>query len=202
MRVRPLSAADVEAATDVLSESFHDYPVMRWVIGGSGPEYKRRLRRLIGYFVDARILRDEPLLGVDSGPDLAAVAMISYPDGPASPDELAARRESVWTDLGSEARGRYETFGAAFAPLLVTVPHIHLNMIGVRREERGRGYGQRLLESVHAHSATLPGSRGVSLTTEDPANLPLYAKFGYEQTGHAVVADGLETWAFFRPDAV
>lgn len=200
MKVRPLSAAQAKAATEVLSESFHDYPVMRWMLGGPAPEYEQRLRRLVGYFVDARLLRGEPLIGVHSGPDLAAVAMISYPDGPASPGDLAVEREAVWAELGDEARGRYESFGAAFAPLLVADPHIHLNMIGTRRRERGRGYGRLLLEYVHAHSAALPDSQGVSLTTEDPVNLPLYERFGYRRTGHAIVADGLETWAFFRPD--
>ena len=42
-------------------------------------------------------------------------------------------------------------------------------------------------------------SAGVSLSTESQQNLPLYAHFGYQQLGHAVVGPGLETWAFFRP---
>jgi len=40
-------------------------------------------------------------------------------------------------------------------------------------------------------------SSGVSLTTE-PANLTLYARFGYRVHGHARVADGLETWTLYR----
>jgi hypothetical protein len=38
------------------------------------------------------------------------------------------------------------------------------------------------------------------LTTEDPANVPLYESFGYEITGHARVSADVETWAFYRPD--
>lgn len=45
-----------------------------------------------------------------------------------------------------------------------------------------------------------PDSGGVSLTTEDPANVPLYENFGYEITGHARVSAEVETWAFYRPD--
>jgi hypothetical protein len=42
------------------------------------------------------------------------------------------------------------------------------------------------------------GVEGVSLTTEYPANVPLYERVGYTVVGHAVIAPGLETWGFFR----
>ena len=41
---------------------------------------------------------------------------------------------------------------------------------------------------------------GVTLTTEDPSNVPLYEHFGYQVVGHARVAPGLESWGFFRHD--
>jgi hypothetical protein len=59
---------------------------------------------------------------------------------------------------------------------------------------------RRLLESVHERSHRDPHSVGVTLTTEDPANVGLYQHFGYEIVGQAVVAPGLTTWGFFRPD--
>jgi ribosomal protein S18 acetylase RimI-like enzyme len=73
-------------------------------------------------------------------------------------------------------------------------------MIGTLREARGQGYGRILLEYVHAMSERDPDSRGVSLTTEDPANVSLYESFGYEITGHARVSADVETWAFYRPN--
>jgi hypothetical protein len=30
----------------------------------------------------------------------------------------------------------------------------------------------------------------------------LYEYFGYRLLGHTVVGDGLETWAFFRPEPI
>ena len=126
--------------------------------------------------------------------------MVSDPNGPPSPPELGTEREAVWADIGQQARSRYEAFGDACAPLLATEPHIHLNMIGTLRAARGRGYGRTLLEYVHAISKRDPNSGGVSLTTEDPANVPLYESFGYEITGHARVSADVETWAFYRPD--
>jgi ribosomal protein S18 acetylase RimI-like enzyme len=155
---------------------------------------------MVGYFVTARTFRGEPLLGIDHEGSLGAVAMLSDPSGPASPPELGVKREAMWSALGRDARSRYEAFGEACAPLLVTEPHLHLNMIGTRQEARGKGYGRILLEHVHAMSERDPDSAGVSLTTEDPANIPLYESFGYEITGHARVSAEVQTWAFFRPN--
>ena len=200
MSVRTLGVAEREVVTEILCEAFYDYPVMRWVLESAGADYDRRLARMVAYFVTARTFRGEPLLGIDHRGRLGGVAMVSDPKGPPSPPKLGAEREAVWADLGQEARSRYEVFGEACAPLLVQEPHLHLNMIGTLHAARGRGYGRTLLEYVHAMSKRDPNSGGVSLTTEDPANVPLYESFGYEITGHARVSADVETWAFYRPD--
>jgi len=200
MSVQVLTETEVPAITEVLCEAFYDYPVMRWVLAPAGPDYDLRLTQMVGFFVAARFYRGEALLGVEHDGSLGAVAITSDPNGAVSPPELAVAREAMWSQLGGAARARYEAFGSACAPLLMDGPHIHLNMIGTRSGARGKGYGRVLLESVHAISESDPLSRGVSLTTEDPANVPLYESFGYEITGHARVSAEVETWAFFRPD--
>jgi ribosomal protein S18 acetylase RimI-like enzyme len=113
---------------------------------------------------------------------------------------LSDLREQVWADLGSSARARYETFGAASAQFQVDVPHIHLSMIGVRRRARGVGLGRSLIEHVHRLSRNDIESEGVTLNTEKAVNVSLYEHFGYKLVSHATVAPGLETWSFFRPD--
>jgi len=200
MSVRVLPRDEVSAAARVLCEAFHAYPVMRWVLAPAGEDYDQRLTRMVGFFVTARTFRGEPLLGIDHAGRLGAVAMLSDPSGPPSPPELGVERQAVWSDLGQEAHARYEAFGEACAPLLVTEPHLHLNMIGTRQEARGKGYGRILLDYVHTMSERDSDSAGVSLTTEDPANIPLYESFGYEITGHARVSAEVQTWAFFRPN--
>lgn len=198
--VERLRLDDVPRIVGVLSEAFRDYPVMRFVLGAVDPEYDRRLARLVGFFVMARALRDEPLLGIPDGGDLAAAAIVSFPGVGESPPRLALLREEVWAELGAEARSRYEACGEAWRPLGVTVPHIHLNMIGVRSAFQGKGYAKRLLDHVHEMSRETPGSLGVTLTTEDPENVALYLRMGYDVVGQARVASNLETWSFFRRD--
>lgn len=200
MNVRVLSESDAPLATEILCEAFYDYPVMRWVLASAGSDYDRQLARMVGFFVAARVFRREPLLGIEHGQHLGAAAVLSNPHGPPSPPELGIQGEALWSDLGPEARSRYEAYGETCGPLLVTAPHIHLNMIGTLRDARGMGYGRALLEYVHAMSVDDPESTGVSLTTEDPANVPLYEGFGYEITGHGSISTEVQTWVFFRKD--
>lgn len=197
--IRWLGAEDVQAAAETLAEAFRDYPVMGFVVGADTPDYEQRLSALTRFFVEARRLRGEPILGIPSRSGFGAVALVSYPEGPASPAEVGILREELWSKLGPLSRARYEAFGRTCAPLLADVPRIHLNMIGVAAADRGRGLGGRLLERTHDLCRERPGCEGVSLTTEDPGNLPLYQRFGYEVTGHSQVTTGLETWALFRP---
>jgi GNAT superfamily N-acetyltransferase len=200
MTVAALSAAQADAAVTVLCEAFHDYPVMRHVLG-PGRDYDRRLRTLIAFFVSARVLRAEPVLGIaDNTGAMTAVALVTLPGERASPEQLAVRREAVWEELGAAERARYDAFGIASHRFTIDTPHYHLNMIGVRRSHAGRGLARQLLDAVHNLSQTDSFSCGATLSTESPRNLALYEHFGYRLLGHARVADDLQTWGFFRAD--
>jgi len=195
-RLRP---PDLPRIVSALSQSFFDYPVMRYVLGSTG-DYAARLRALVTFFVQARIFRDEALLGVWGRPgELAGAALVSRPGSEAS-DELDRVRERVWERLGSEARARYDTFGRVAGSFVVEPDHLHLNMVGVRPEAQGRGIGRALLDAVHDLSASHPESAGVALSTEVESKLPLYEHFGYEVLGSARVDDAFTTWALYRPD--
>lgn len=196
--VRRLPAAQAHHAVDVLCNAFHDYPVMRYVIGPVGGDYDRRLRTLVNFFVMARVWRDDPILGVSNGSELIAVATLTLPGKRQPPAALAQLREAVWRELGDAARLRYEAFGQATQKFDMNQPYYHLNMIGVRRSHAGRGLARLLLDAVHAMSSRDPVSLGVTLTTEDFRNVSLYRHFGYQVVGHGRVDAQLETWSLFR----
>lgn len=195
---RILGPGNIDEVVDVLCESFHDYPVMRFVLEGS-KDYVHELDRLIHFFVTARVLRREWLIGSGEAGSMSGVAIVSRPDGE-SPPALRDARDVLWQQLGDAARGRYEAFGAACATFGIDAPHIYLNMIGVRRAASGEGVGRRLIDHVHGMSAEDERSTGVSLTTEDEANVALYRHLGYEIVGEADVTPALHTWGFFRHD--
>jgi GNAT superfamily N-acetyltransferase len=204
MLVTPLSFDNVVEVVSVLTDAFHDYPVMRYVLGpdapGSGAPYNVRLHRLLQLFVSARAYRNEPMLGVRDGTGalVGAVAM-SLPATGDPPPAFIALRESIWAELGAGARARYDVYVAA-AQFFVHAPrHHHLNLIGVRRSHQRTGLSRALLAAVHDLAAGDPDSTGVSLTTERPENVVLYEHFGYRVDGHARVSSELETWGLFRP---
>lgn len=198
MQIHVLDPERAALVLDVLCESFHDYPVMRFVLG-TGPDYDARLRTLIGLFVAARVARGDLVLGI-SGPGgrLAAAALVNLPGNPTPAVWFDAGREAVWRELGAAERARYEAYGLASHAFDPAAPHHHLGMIGVRRASQGTGLARVLLEAVHAAAEAHPDSTGVSLTTELPRNVPLYEHFGYRVVGHTRIAPELETWSLFR----
>ena len=197
-RVVRLAAEHAPRVVDALAEAFRDYPVMRYFLGNGTPDYDARLRKAIDFFVASRVLRNEPLLGIEVGPALGAAAIVTIPDGRVSPPEVGERREALWAELGAETRARYDACSKVWEKFAVDVPHIHLNMIGVRASLARRGLGRVLLEHVQEVARRTPKVQGVTLTTEDPRNVPLYEHVGYEVADHAKIAPDLETWWMFR----
>lgn len=203
MSVTGLSFDNVVEIVSVISDAFRDYPVMRWVLGpdapGQGAPYDVRLHRLVQLFVSARAYRDEPLMGVrDDRGVLIAAAVMSHAPTADPPATFIALRESIWAELGADARGRADAYGDASSFFGELGPHHHLNMIGVRRTHQGLGLGRELLAAVQKLAAGDPQSTGVSLTTELAENVKLYEHFGYRVVGHKRVGPGLETWGMFR----
>jgi len=196
--VRLVPGEEAHAVIDVLCDAFASYPVMRYVLGGtSGPD-DPRLRRLVQFFAMARMLRDEPVLGVVEGGALVGVATVSLPGMRESPSALAVLREAVWSDLGAEALARYEACGRAWSTISAELPHVHLNMLGVRPAFQGRGFARHLLERAQEVARATEGAEGVMLLTESPRNVALYEHVGYEKVGHARISPELESWGLFR----
>jgi GNAT superfamily N-acetyltransferase len=200
VNARPLSFADLAEIVAVMSDAFHDYPVMRYVLGPAEP-YDRRLHTLVELFVSNRAYRNDPMLGVrDESGALVGAATMTLPRPTDPPSALLTRRETLWGELGADARARYDEFVTATQRLAIPQPHYHLNMIGVRRSHHGRGLARPLLDAVHEHSRRDGSSSGVSLTTERAENLTLYKHFGYRVVGQAYVGDAFETWTLFRAE--
>jgi GNAT superfamily N-acetyltransferase len=192
----------VPEAVNVLCDAFHDYPVMRFIIGEDA-EYDDKLTRLVTMFVSARALRKSPVLGaLDSSGDIVGVATVSIPDEGPTPPEFTVLRDEVWQRLGLAAQRRYDRYGEICMRFEPQNPHHHLNMLGVGRSHTGQGLARPLLEAVHDLCRKHPGSQGVSLSTELPDNVRLYEYFQYRVIGNALVTGELETWVLYwsRPE--
>lgn len=199
----------LDEVVDVFADAFEDYPVMRFTVGPEG-DVSARVRRLVRLFVTRRVARGGPMYGISevlgagagarararAGAVLGAI-LLTLPNEPPPPPEVAEISAAAWRDLGEDARLRYDAYAAASNFFSAYEPHLHLNMIGVRRAHKGTGLGRRLLEKVRALAEAEPRWAGVSLTTENPRNVDLYQRFGYEVVGRASVGPGLETWGMY-----
>ncbi|HET9950309.1 MAG TPA: GNAT family N-acetyltransferase [Candidatus Eisenbacteria bacterium] len=197
-----LSGERAPEAVRVLCDAFGNYPVMRYMIGAPGARYADFLERLIAIFVSGRVLRDDPILAIEEAGRVVAIATTTRPGGPPTHPDVEAARDALLKELDPEAKARSEARVAVWRRTALDVPQYHVNMLGVLGTHAGRGLGGRLLREVHEMSRLDPGSTGVSLTTEDPRNVPLYRHCGYEIVSHDRVRHDLETWGFFRRDDV
>ena len=196
--VIPLPPDRRDDVIDVFADSFHDYPLMRWVVGPEG-DVAARVRRLIAFFVSRRVRRGGPLLGIVDGNRLVGAAAITLPVEAAPPPGITALDVEVWRDLGEQARERYQSYAETTSAFFTGVGrHHHLNMVGVRCSHKGAGLARPMLEAVWHMSQTDPNSTGVSLTTELHRNVRLYEHFDYSVIAHKRVSDEVETWGLFR----
>jgi len=77
--IRTISSEKVDQVLETLSEAFYHYPVLRYVIGGNVADFDEQFRRLVRMFVMARVLSDEPLLGIGEDTYMYAAAAVSLP---------------------------------------------------------------------------------------------------------------------------
>ena len=198
MNVARFFKENLTEITDVLREAFYNYPVMKYVLGDK-EDYDNRLRKLVTFFVSARVLRNEPMLGICNEENkLVAAALVTLPDDIPPPEEFLKQRELLWAELGSEEKVRYENYGKATSRLRPKEPHHHLNMIGVKPAYQGKGLARKLIDKVEISASEYPSSSGVSLDTEVESNVQFYLHLGYELLGETNVDKNLKTWGFFK----
>ena len=199
MYVASLSKENIPEVTEVFCEVFYNYPVMKYVLGEK-EDYDKRLRKLITFFVSARALRKEPMLGINNEENkLVAAALVTLPRDIPPPEEFLKQRDILWAELGLEEKARYENYGKATSRLRPKKPHHNLNMIGVRNAYQGKGLARKLINAVEALASENHLSTGVSLDTEVESNVSFYLHLGYELLGDTNVDKNVKTWEFFKP---
>jgi GNAT superfamily N-acetyltransferase len=184
------------AAVKLLCTAFHDYPVMRFIIGECDVEYDEKLEELIGFFVEGRLARDVPLIGLNEGKDLLGIAVVSPPVESPEPQKFREYYSGVERRLGAHAMERMCRYNEACESTDPGYVAHYLGMIGIRPDEQGRGLGRQLMDAVKEKARTHPESTGIVLNTETESNLSFYEKVGFRQAGETDVGS-LHTWSFF-----
>ena len=196
MKVELCTQAQKEEALDVLCDAFHEYPVMRYVLADSGPDYDGALRALIDLFCQARLTHGLSLYGIRHEGPLVAVSVTSDPIERPTPPQLQETAERLIERIGQEAwdrLGRYEDACKAGAP---GQPSHYLGMLGIVSSHQRQGFGKALVASTKELARCSADSRGILLNTETEKNIPYYEKLGFRVVGEAD-ADHVHTWSMF-----
>ncbi len=199
MDIVRLTRSDKSKAVDVLAAAFWDYPVMRYILKDSGEQYENHLRALVGFFCETRLTRDWPLLGIQAGDEIAAIAGIDEPIPKPWPEELHEVFQQLGDIIGSKAMDRMELYETESAKQAPQTPHYFLGIIAVHPNYQKQGLARRLIERLAAMSKSHADSTGICLNTEDSGNVRFYKHVGFEIIDEADIGD-IHTWCMFRPD--
>ena len=197
MEIQRLSRDDKAEVSTVLCSAFHNYPVLRFVLHSTGGEYEKHLKALVNFNIEARFLKDWPVLGIRKDGVLIAAALIDEPSlEPVQPPQKEL--EELRMIIGEEAYQRNQRYEEESSKNEPANPHHFLGMIGVLAEHRGKGYARDLLNEIKNISLAHPVSIGICLNTEDPENVRFYQRFGYRIISELDIQE-LHSWCMFLP---
>lgn len=200
MKLEAIGARDRSSVVDVLTNTFYDYPVMRYALSDAGADYPSRLRALHGFFCDVRYARDWPVLGIRDGDTLAAVMLLSEPVSEPRPIDLTVVDHDLADAIGQDAVARLQRYEEMSASIEPDLPNYFVGMLGTLSGFRGRGMARALLDHAAERAERHTSARGVCLATEDPANVPFYQRVGYEIHGEVQIGP-IHSWCMWRPNA-
>lgn len=167
------SRLDYDRSIAALVAAFVADPFIRWMFPDAR-QYFEFFPRVLQYFAGGAIDHDSAY----RSEDFKAAAFWFPPGaGPAEAALGAVLQEGVAPELLPEAFAVLEQVGASHPP----VPHWYLPAIGVEPICQGKGYGSALLaRGVEVCDA---GRVAAYLEASNPANIPLYERFGFEVVG-------------------
>ncbi|NUR87476.1 MAG: GNAT family N-acetyltransferase [Nonomuraea sp.] len=178
------TSGDFGAVGAALARSFHDDPVIGWLLpGGKGAAAM--------FATLAEHVHAVTETALDGDGAVAGVALWDPPghrpdDEAALPGLLAAMGDRVHQGmLLEEEFARHKPDG----------PYWYLAQLGTVPELQGTGVGGALMRAGLARCAGLP----VYLESSKESNVPFYERFGFVVTGRFTLPDGPPLWSMLRP---
>ncbi len=171
------SLSDYDRAIAALVTAFISDPFIRWMLPDAN-QYLYYFPQVLKYFAGRAFDHGSAY----RSEDFKSVALWLPPG--VGPDEEAlgsVMQEGVAMELQGEVFAILDQVGASHPP----VAHWYLPAIGVEPMLQGKGYGSALL----AQGVQLCDGAHVAayLETTNPANIPLYRRFGFEVVGEIQV---------------
>ncbi len=194
--VGPLRDSERPAAVRVLARAFRDNPLNLAVIRQADPA--RRLRSNVHgmrALLAVAVTHGQALGGHCEGRLVGALVATPPHAYPLPPPPLLARLRCL-AGQGFGVARRWSAVFDAVSALHPAEPHYYLGTLGVDPEHQGRGVGSALL--WHWLGSADRADQPAYLETDSAANLPFYARAGFEVTGELCVL-GVRVWRLRRP---
>jgi ribosomal protein S18 acetylase RimI-like enzyme len=193
--VRPLTRADLRAATEILATSFAKDPMIATMMPSEALRARSLPLAMRGQLIQSIHLGGA--WGAYEGEQLLGVAV--------------TRPFDAKVGLGTRLRTLPSYVGAALTnaphlPRMVSEssratahhpidPHVYVELVGVHPAAQGKGIGSTLLDHVF-ESADAAG-HPVYLETSNPRNLPLYERLGFRPID-SYESRGNTSWNLWR----
>jgi len=190
--IRDAGPADLDTLVDTLVDSFAHDPMLNWVFAKTQlfPYFFRMLVR--------NVYLPRGIVHIDDRGRAAALWLPPEQRFVVAPrlDLLRLGFRLVQQD-GLRPLWRMRQQGAVFARHLPKEPHYHLQFIGCRHSDQGRGIGAALLKQ----GTRICDDHGMPayLECSNERNLPLYRRHGFEvRAAQAVAKNGPMAWFMWR----
>ena len=187
-----------EETVALIALAFAGDPLFRYLSGAQGATYRRHIRALVEMELTLHLAGGQPLYGILQGGSLLGVAVVEEPGARRAYGAGIKMAAQLWRQTGPLVLLRSLRHLLRISAHRPREPHHRLSLLAVHPRAQGQGYGKALLAEVHARVAAHPTSRGTSLDTENPRNVPLYEHLGYHVT-HRIAAGPLTIWSMLRP---
>ncbi len=200
MEIVDLESSHRSEIVDIFACAFEQDPLYRYYTRLRGDRHRSRVRSVVKSLSIVHSAAQQPVVGIVSSGEIVAVAAYDLPGIPLplTPALLATVRLCV---VGNPAvASRVIRYLSTDLPHPAE-PHVYLSGVAVKASERGRGLGRRLVEHVQLRSRECETSTGVALDTQNPDNVRFYEALGYSLRPQVDSAP-IETWSFFRSDAL
>jgi GNAT superfamily N-acetyltransferase len=181
---RLASTQDVAVVTEILVRAFNNCPTWGWAF--PDPQARAAQHRVLwGMFVEGALRY--PWVWLAAGG--ATTSVWIPPGGTEMSDDQLERIEPILTSLlGKGATRVLATLDAFDAAHPHDEPHYYLSLLGTDPAHYGNGYGLGLLKD----NLRLVDADGMPayLEASNPANVPLYERYGFRQIGSFTLPGG------------
>lgn len=199
MKIEPTT--DEAAIVHLLTSAFADDPGMRHLCQHEHSGYHARLSGWFRAMVRLQMANHQPLLAAIHDNEMVMCAILTAPQTTLKPLSLMRWMGATLSHVGIQGLGRTLHHLRLISQYQPTAPHFRMEFIAVAPAHQGKGYARILLDALHTRAKQHPDAIGIWLETANPANIPLYERFGYAVERCLPMADTVEACLMFRANS-